>query len=132
MFNINIHPLGSVSDQQLTRVICVAKYNNKWVFCKHKQRNTWELPGGHIEQGETWQQAAKRELYEETGATDADIVAVCLYSISTYGILCFANINKLSHLPNSEIEKIEFFDNLPQNLTYPESHTLFFETAKNF
>lgn len=132
MFKVNIHPLGSALDNQLTRVICVAKYNGKWVFCKHKQRQTWEIPGGHIEPGETWQQAAKRELDEETGATDADIIPVCLYSISTYGMLCFANIKQLSSLPNSEIEKIDFFDDLPKKLTYPEAHTLFFETVKNF
>ena len=24
----------------------------KWVFCRHKERNTWEIPGGHREMGE--------------------------------------------------------------------------------
>lgn len=26
---------------------------NKWVFCKHKERETYEVPGGHRESGET-------------------------------------------------------------------------------
>lgn len=132
MFKVNLHPLDASPKDQLTRVICVAKYQNKWVFCKHKNRETWEIPGGHIEQGETWQQAAKRELFEETGATKSNLTPVCLYSISTYGLLCVAEILELGELPHSEIEKIELFDDLPQNLTYPDSHTLFFETAKNF
>lgn len=29
----------------------------------------WGLPKGHIEEGETWEHAAIRELYEETGIT---------------------------------------------------------------
>lgn len=31
--------------------VIVGKYEGKWVLCQHKKRTTWEVPGGHIEEG---------------------------------------------------------------------------------
>lgn len=53
--------------------IILARYAGGWLFCRHKDRTTWETPGGHVEEGESPLQAAKRELYEETGALEAAI-----------------------------------------------------------
>lgn len=37
-------------------------------LCVHRPRyNDWSLPKGHVEQGETYQDAALREVSEETG-----------------------------------------------------------------
>lgn len=130
MLPVNIYELGSVSDEELTRVVCVSMYNGKWVYSWNKKRNGWEIPGGHIEKGESWLEAAKRELYEEVGAVDVEIEPICLYSISSYGLLCCANIKKIVSLPDYEIEKIGLFDKEPDNLTYPDTYHLFFETVK--
>lgn len=51
-------------------VVIFTKYQDKWVYCWHKKRESYEHPGGHVEKGETPLAAAKRELYEETGITD--------------------------------------------------------------
>lgn len=126
MNEMKFYDLKSVEDSFLNRIVIICKYKNQWVFCKQKEKDTWEIPGGHIEDGETWEEAAKRELYEETGATKFEIKPICLYSISKYGILCYATIEEFNDLPESEIEKIEFFDNIPDNLTYPW-HLKFFE-----
>ncbi len=41
--------------------------NKKVLLVKHKDYNKWLQPGGHIEENETPEEAAIREVYEETG-----------------------------------------------------------------
>ena len=43
-------------------------------LCKsHKWSNQYVIPGGHIELGETMEEALKREVFEETGLSVHDI-----------------------------------------------------------
>lgn len=135
MFEVKLHNLGYVEEKCYTRVLCVSRYKNKWLFSKNSKRGGWEIPGGHIEEGEDWQTAAKRELYEETGATKVKVEPICVYAISTYALLCYAEIEELEKLPDFEISEIGFFDGLPNDLTFPDSHTVLFNEVlkrKNF
>lgn len=126
MTKVTFYKLDKIADEKLKFAVIAARYQEKWVFCRHKQRTTWEIPGGHREPGEVIEETARRELVEETGAADADIRAVTVYevekdSIKSYGMLFFANINSLGILSDdSEIGEIRLFDVLPENLTYPE------------
>lgn len=59
--------LGKISEIDLKYVVICVRSKGKWIFSRHKKRNTWDIPGGHIEPGESALKAAKRELFEETG-----------------------------------------------------------------
>lgn len=45
------------------------------------QRGTLVLPGGYLDLGETWQEGAARELFEETGIR-VDAAAITLYDVA--------------------------------------------------
>lgn len=131
MFEVKIYDLGHCSEAEYTRVVCVCRYKDKYLFSYNKKRNGWEIPGGHIEEGETWEEAAKREMFEETGATKIKVTPVCVYKISTYGLLCYCEILELDKLPEEyEMSEIMLSDSLPDNLTFPDSFKLYFETVK--
>ena len=111
-------------DELLKFAVIIARNGGKWVFCKHRDRSTWEIPGGHRESGETILEAAKRELYEETGATVFRMQPVCVYSVvrgntETFGMLYAADVQEFEPELHSEIERIGFFERLPENWTYP-------------
>ena len=124
-------PAGSLADSDLTYVIMGARYQEQWIFVRHRQRQTWELPAGHIEAGEGPDRAAVRELYEEAGVVNSSLTIVSDYSVTmgdqqANGRLYLADVIELEPLPEHEIEEIKLCGKLPSNLTYPEVQTLLF------
>jgi 8-oxo-dGTP diphosphatase len=135
MFEVKTHPLDKDNGQYLY-VVIATQYQGKWVWVKHRERDTWEIPGGHIEKRELADDAAKRELYEETGAKNFTIEAICDYSVKSesresLSRLYFASINEFDPLPESEIECINFFEEMPEKLTYPEIQPILLNKVKN-
>lgn len=120
----------SADDKPLKFAVIIARSKGKWVFCKHKKRDTLECPGGHREENEAIDDTAKRELVEETGAIKFSIYPLCVYSVvgknrinetgeETFGKLYYAEIDSFEDELHSEIEKIVLLDSLPTNWTYP-------------
>ena len=125
---VTVRFYDEADDSLLKFAVIIAKSAGKWVFCKHQKRNTYELPGGHREPGERIDDTARRELYEETGATDYTLKPICVYSVTapdnfngeeTFGMLYFADIFSFEKELHSEIEKTIITDRLVENWTYP-------------
>ena len=131
-----------IEDELLQFAVIIAKTNGKWVFCKHKERDTYEVPGGRRETGETILETAKRELREETGAIDFTLKPVGVYSVKgktrynqneedeKLGMLFVADIFSFENELHNEIEKIVISDRLVENWTYPDIQPRLLEEAE--
>jgi len=125
MVKVEFYKPDFVPDGDFTYSVINALYLGKWVFVRHVERDTWEIPGGHIEEGETPDEAAGRELYEETGALTFSLHCVATYSVTMdnitgWGRLYFAEITEIGPVNDtSEIDEVIFQAEMPQRLTYP-------------
>lgn len=73
--------------QPCSHVLVICKFDGQWVLTKHKERGL-EFPGGKAEHGESLQQAAIREIYEETGVVLADLDWFAEYRVDTERPFC--------------------------------------------
>lgn len=122
-----------VPDDMLTYSVISARHSGKWIFVRHRLRTTFEIPGGHIEPGETSHEAACRELMEETGAELFTIHCVATYSVLKggqrgWGRLYFAEVTRLGPLPDiSEIGEVTTSDEFIEHNTHPDIQPLLFK-----
>ena len=104
----------------------ITKHNGKFVLSWHRESQKWDHVGGHVEKDENPLAAAKRELFEETGATDYDIIPVFDFkafrkdgTFNNNGRAYFVNVREFFDLPDgSEMDKIGFFDEIPEDFRY--------------
>lgn len=123
-----------------TYALVAASYRGKWVWGRKAGRSTWEFPGGHLEPGETPDQAAGRELEEEAGALEYTLEPLLTYSVirespdgkpgaETFGRLYRAKIFSFKPLGH-EIVETRLFEGLPERLSYPDIQPHLFHLAR--
>lgn len=138
---VKVHFLEQIEDEKIKFAVIAAKYDSRWIFCRHQERTTWEIPGGHREADEKIEDTARRELYEETGATVFTLRPVCVYSVQgktpyqeeaeiSYGMLYTAQVYTLDIKPESEIAEVVCSEKLPNEWTYPEIQPALLERIK--
>lgn len=118
------YPVGTLGTYKY--VVILSRYEGKILLSRHKARTTWETQGGHIEAGETPIEAARRELFEESGARAYTMVPLFDYrsedkdtGYGANGVVFAADIRALGDMPESEMAEVRTFDALAQNVTYP-------------
>ncbi|HUW42646.1 MAG TPA: NUDIX domain-containing protein [Thermoplasmata archaeon] len=125
----------------MTFVYAIAFVDDMFVMVKNKLRESWEMPGGKVEQGEDEVDAVKREFSEETGMR---FVPVAKTSLSK-GVVFFGRAEKmgswpwledmrdkklsekaeLSEVPMSrtpkladDVSEVSLFDQLPRDISF--------------
>lgn len=118
-------------------VVVASAYEGRWIFVRRFDRSTYELPGGHIEPGERPVEAARRELFEETGATHQVLSFVAGYGVArdtavSAGMLYVAEVSHLGRLPDFEIAERILSDAQPDQMTYPDIQPVLLAKARDW
>jgi 8-oxo-dGTP diphosphatase len=135
---VSFHDPDFKPDTGLIYSVIAARFEDKWIFVRHHDRSTWEIPGGHIESIESPDDTARRELTEETGAEEFNLTCVATYSVEKegtagFGKLFLAEVTRINILlPNSEIAETILLSDLPDKLTYPDIQPYLFRRVLEF
>ena len=77
-----------MKNKEIKKVICaggIVINNKQEIAIVNQNHDSYSLPKGHVDQGESYLDAAKREIYEETGIKDLQYIKE-LGSYSRYKI----------------------------------------------
>lgn len=109
-------------------VLVICRHREKWLLTKHKERGL-EFPGGKVEPGESANDAAVREVMEETGGVVTDLHYIGQYFVDgkkDYVIknLYFAEVKELKEQPTYyETDGPVLLLEIPENVNFNSSYS---------
>ena len=92
----------------------IAFQDDRFLMIWNPKRIGWEMPGGHVEEGESGEQAVVREFREECGQEFAPVAAK-----HYQGGAVFAGLLRITEAQGEM--RWELFDALPRELSFPEA-----------
>jgi len=95
----------------------IAFDGDKFVMVRHRDR-AWEMPGGRLAKGETHEQAAVREFFEETGMT-LDVIGEMRAEKPGGKVFVGLVRDKLAKATEWNIVEVKEFSELPRDLSFP-------------
>lgn len=97
--------------------------DNKVTLVRQTYMPGWFMPGGGLKRGETLEQAARREAFEETGAELGELILMGAYSSfkdwkTDHNLVFICKDFKVTGKPDHEIAEMGTFalDQLPQGI----------------
>ena len=129
---------SDVSPGVISYVAIGVRHDNKWLFIKHRERGGYEIPAGHPEEGETPENAAIRELMEETGAEDFIVTPVSYYSVKNedetmHGKLFYSEVIRFGDITDKdEVESLFFSEEIPEEVSLPQVMRALFAKLTDF
>jgi 8-oxo-dGTP pyrophosphatase MutT (NUDIX family) len=124
---------GLVIDSTGTKGLLIGRYDHKDTTGK---RVLWSLPKGHIEEGETPEQAAIREVAEETGITSSITKPLGVIDFwfmaggkrihKTVHHFMFTEVGGVLAAQESEVDEVSWFplEEIVNRLAYPDEKKL--------
>ncbi|MFF2174858.1 NUDIX domain-containing protein [Lysinibacillus sp. NPDC058147] len=86
-FRVDLSFIRGELNTEPKHVLVLLKHENKWLCTIHKRRGV-EVPGGKQEHGETLEQAAIREVFEETGVRVKNLKWFAEYAVHDDILFC--------------------------------------------
>ncbi len=116
--------------------VIILDQNNKLLLQLRKDNHCWGLTGGSLEPGESLEEAAKREMYEETGLAAKSLKLFNVFSgeefyyklphgDEVYNVTATYICNDFDgelRMDNEEVVNLAFFDldQIPSNISPPD------------
>jgi len=99
----------------LPTVYAIAFNGDRFLMIFNEKRGGWEMPGGRIEDGESAEDAAKREFLEESGY-DIDVLEI--KDLGHCWVCACLLLNKTNCSPEMHSE---LFLEIPENIAFERS-----------